>query len=198
VDSWSGRSFGFAALLSLIRIVWVIFQTSGVFGEPPDQWIVDFEKFVLHNGSIIFVAIAVFANVAIIALRRESETNEPISAFVTNAVGIIFFVALAWRVSYVVTTADVPLRFVTWVGLLRDGTIQGGVYALIALGYTLVYGILFMINFAHGEVMMFGAYGGWFALMYLIDDGNRSFETGSAIIAATVVPIFVGIMFLPL
>jgi branched-chain amino acid transport system permease protein len=159
---------------------------------------VDFERHILHNGSILFVVIGVFANVAVIALRRESETNEPISAFVTNAVGIIFFVAVAWRVSHVVTTADVPLRFVTWVGLLRDGTIQGGVYALIALGYTLVYGILFMINFAHGEVMMFGAYGGWFALMYLIDDGNRSFETGAAIIAAVVVPIFVGIMFLPL
>ncbi len=31
-----------------------------------------------------------------------------------------------------------------------------GRYALIAIGYTLVYGILFMINFAHGEVMMLG------------------------------------------
>ena len=35
-------------------------------------------------------------------------------------------------------------------------------YALIAIGYTLVYGILFMINFAHGEVMMLGAFGGYF------------------------------------
>ena len=35
---------------------------------------------------------------------------------------------------------------------------QGAVYALIALGYTLVYGILRMINFAHGEVFMVGAF----------------------------------------
>jgi len=46
----------------------------------------------------------------------------------------------------------------TWTRLLIAGLIIGSVYALIAIGYTLVYGILFMINFAHGEVMMFGAY----------------------------------------
>jgi len=44
-----------------------------------------------------------------------------------------------------------------------SGLIIGGVYALIAIGYTLVYGILFMINFAHGEVMMFGAYAGLYS-----------------------------------
>lgn len=46
----------------------------------------------------------------------------------------------------------------TWTRLLISGLIIGGVYALVAIGYTLVYGILFMINFAHGEVMMMGAY----------------------------------------
>ena len=39
-----------------------------------------------------------------------------------------------------------------------DGITQGAIYALIALGYTMVYGILGMINFAHGEVYMLGAY----------------------------------------
>lgn len=43
-----------------------------------------------------------------------------------------------------------------------SGIIIGGMYALIAIGYTLVYGILFMINFAHGEVMMIGSFGGYF------------------------------------
>jgi branched-chain amino acid transport system permease protein len=41
---------------------------------------------------------------------------------------------------------------------LVNGLIQGGIYALIALGYTMVYGILGMINFAHGEIYMIGAY----------------------------------------
>ena len=38
-----------------------------------------------------------------------------------------------------------------------NGLIQGSVYALVALGYTMVYGILGLINFAHGEVVMIGA-----------------------------------------
>ena len=41
---------------------------------------------------------------------------------------------------------------------LVNGLVVGAVYALIALGYTLVYGILQLINFAHGEIFMIGAY----------------------------------------
>src|ERR671924_340576 len=44
----------------------------------------------------------------------------------------------------------------TWIDLTITGLALGGVYALIALGYTLVYGILRMINFAHSEVFMSG------------------------------------------
>ncbi|MFZ5842117.1 MAG: branched-chain amino acid ABC transporter permease, partial [Pseudomonadota bacterium] len=40
---------------------------------------------------------------------------------------------------------------------LANGLILGSIYALIALGYTLVYGIMGLINFAHGEVVMVGA-----------------------------------------
>lgn len=45
-----------------------------------------------------------------------------------------------------------------WADFIVFGLSQGGIYALIALGYTLVYGILLMINFAHGEVFMAGAF----------------------------------------
>ena len=38
-----------------------------------------------------------------------------------------------------------------------NGLVIGSVYALVALGYTMVYGILGLINFAHGEVVMIGA-----------------------------------------
>jgi branched-chain amino acid transport system permease protein len=41
---------------------------------------------------------------------------------------------------------------------LVTGLVQGGIYAIVALGYTMVYGILLLINFAHGEVLMLGAY----------------------------------------
>ena len=49
------------------------------------------------------------------------------------------------------------------------GLALGAVYGLIALGYTMVYGILMMINFAHGELFMIGAYVGWAALTWLIN-----------------------------
>jgi branched-chain amino acid transport system permease protein len=51
---------------------------------------------------------------------------------------------------------------VQWFDFIVFGLAQGSVYALIALGYTLVYGILRMINFAHSEVYMSGAFTGYF------------------------------------
>jgi branched-chain amino acid transport system permease protein len=49
---------------------------------------------------------------------------------------------------------------------LVNGVTLGGLYALIALGYTLVYGIMLMINFAHSEMFMVGAYVGYFVLNF--------------------------------
>jgi len=54
---------------------------------------------------------------------------------------------------------------------LINGVTLGGMYALIALGYTLVYGILLMINFAHSEMFMTGAYVGLGVLLLLTDKG---------------------------
>ena len=42
-----------------------------------------------------------------------------------------------------------------------NGLVLGSMYALIALGYTMVYGIINLINFAHGEVLMVGALTSW-------------------------------------
>lgn len=51
-----------------------------------------------------------------------------------------------------------------------NGLTLGGIYALIALGYTMVYGILKFINFAHGDVLMAGAYIGLFVFDFLRGD----------------------------
>ena len=45
-----------------------------------------------------------------------------------------------------------------------NGVSLGSIYALIALGYTMVYGIIRLINFAHGEIYMLGAYIGYFCM----------------------------------
>src|SRR6516164_7462666 len=51
---------------------------------------------------------------------------------------------------------------VQWFELLVFGVTMGSVYALVALGYTMVYGVLRLINFAHGDIMMTGAFSGFF------------------------------------
>ena len=60
---------------------------------------------------------------------------------------------------------------------LVNGLSLGAVYAMIALGYTMVYGVLQLINFAHAEVFMLGAFGGFYAARWLpsFDPWPRSF-----------------------
>ncbi|NTU72492.1 MAG: branched-chain amino acid ABC transporter permease [Coriobacteriia bacterium] len=76
----------------------------------------------------------------------------------------------------------------TIVEQLINGITLGGMYALIALGYTLVYGILLMINFAHSELFMVGAYVGLGTLLVLTDDGVISGIVAKAPIFSFLVP----------
>jgi branched-chain amino acid transport system permease protein len=60
------------------------------------------------------------------------------------------------------------IRSLGWSGafsLLRNGVVLGSLYALIALGYTMVYGVLKLLNFAHGDVYMVGAFIGYGVLV---------------------------------
>lgn len=52
-----------------------------------------------------------------------------------------------------------------------NGLNQGAIYALIALGYTMVYGILRMINFAHGDFIMVGAYTMFYTVPLMVSYG---------------------------
>src|SRR5829696_2830897 len=58
-----------------------------------------------------------------------------------------------------------------WTDFVVLGISQGSIYALIALGYTMVYGILRMINFAHGEIFMSGAFSAYFLATWLTKTG---------------------------
>lgn len=60
-----------------------------------------------------------------------------------------------------------------------NGLLLGAIYALIALGYTMVYGVLRLINFAHGEVFMLGAYTALFASWFLGYGKGSTLETSS-------------------
>src|SRR5256886_6210435 len=57
---------------------------------------------------------------------------------------------------------------------LANGLVLGGTIALIAIGYTMVYGIIQLINFAHGEIFMVGAFGGLTMYDYVLPDSIKS------------------------
>lgn len=65
---------------------------------------------------------------------------------------------------------------------LINGLTLGGVYALIAIGYSMVYGILGMLNFAHGEVYMIGGFAGWWVL-HLLTRNNEVLFSAVLVIA---------------
>ncbi|MEI2677001.1 MAG: branched-chain amino acid ABC transporter permease [Burkholderiaceae bacterium] len=59
----------------------------------------------------------------------------------------------------------------TFIQQIINGLVLGSVYALVALGYTMAYGIINLINFAHGEVLMVGALTSWTVVLALADSG---------------------------
>ncbi len=59
----------------------------------------------------------------------------------------------------------------TFLQQIINGLVLGSMYALVALGYTMVYGIINLINFAHGEVLMVGAMVSWTMVTVLADSG---------------------------
>lgn len=61
------------------------------------------------------------------------------------------------------------IEIVEIIQQLLNGLTVGGIYALIALGYTMVYGIIKLINFAHGDIFMIGAFAGFFAVTLITD-----------------------------
>jgi len=86
-------------------------------------------------------------------LRRLKEIDYiGLALWVLRAVIIVMVV---WGT--VATIIDNPYSRSQWMDFVIFGIAQGSMYALIAIGYTLVYGVLFMINFAHGEFFMSGA-----------------------------------------
>lgn len=73
-----------------------------------------------------------------------------------------------------------------FIELFFSGLTRGSIYALIAIGYTLVYGIIELINFAHGEIYMLGAFT---ALLVAGVLGIWGFPTGGILIVAALVAI---------
>lgn len=87
----------------------------------------------------------------------------------------------------VVTAADITFDTATlsdrFLSLTIDGLAWGAIYALVAVGYTLVFGVLRLINFAHSEVFMLGMFGAYFALDMLLGFSPRGDAYAVGIVA---------------
>ncbi|HEY8713254.1 MAG TPA: branched-chain amino acid ABC transporter permease [Thermoanaerobaculia bacterium] len=72
---------------------------------------------------------------------------------------------------------------------LLNGIASGAIYALIALGYTMVYGILKLINFAHGDIFMLGSFVGYYAGGYVVRhiNGQPSFVSAALILLLSMI-----------
>jgi branched-chain amino acid transport system permease protein len=69
-------------------------------------------------------------------------------------------------------------RLSTWVRLGTTGLTLGALYAMIALGYTMVYGVLQLLNFAHSEVFMIGTFGGLYAVTEVFGISDAKYPGG--------------------
>jgi branched-chain amino acid transport system permease protein len=105
--------------------------------------------------------------------------------------GALLLLLLVLRLSVVLSRENYTITY--WSFQIINGLVLGGVYALVALGYTMVYGILFMINFAHGEVMMMGGFAGYFTLQVVTQLGWVD-GTAAQSLAALIIILLAGMI----
>ena len=113
------------------------------------------------------------------------------SDIVVWAIGIAIGIAVVYGTIVTWRRADYTAE--QWINLTLDGLKLGGIYSLIALGYTLVYGILRMINFAHSEVFMSGPFTAVFLAKYLDSIGFYNSQPLISLILVTLLSAGVSI-----
>lgn len=105
-------------------------------------------------------------------MLRNLRQRITITDIVVWAIGAAIGLVVIWGT--IATLQSGKYSASSWIDLTTRGLALGGVYALIAMGYTLVYGILQMINFAHSEVFMSGPFTAVFLANGLASSGFLS------------------------
>lgn len=107
-------------------------------------------------------------------------------------IGLALVVYLVYVIFRNLSSGDFTVE--RFIRQLIFGLAQGSIYALIALGYTLVYGILSMINFAHSEVFMSGAYIGFFAINAMDKSGLLKEQPFIALVITMLVGVIASVV----
>jgi branched-chain amino acid transport system permease protein len=114
------------------------------------------------------------------ARRLDRVTDVAIDVFMFLFRAVIILVVV---VGSALTLLSGKYDFAYWMDSIGNGLTLGSIYAMIALGYTMVYGILRMINFAHGEIFMGGAFAGYFTAVALLEAGALTASVPSGLLS---------------
>src|SRR5512147_2520000 len=101
-------------------------------------------------------------------LKRLREGTTPTDV-VMWFIGAAILICVVWGST--ATLSEGKYSSHHWIDFIIFGLAQGSIYALIAMGYTMVYGVLRMINFAHSEVFMSGPYTAYYFAAYFYRSG---------------------------
>ena len=104
---------------------------------------------------------------------------------IMGVTALIFIAVLIFGAYNTLTSAKYSVA--QWENLVISGLARGSIYALIALGYTLVYGVLRMINFAHSEVFMCGPFTAYFVASALNQTGFLNASPLSTVISLLII-----------
>jgi branched-chain amino acid transport system permease protein len=122
----------------------------------------------------------------------------PIRMIILVILSILIAASVAIGSWKTLTLSEGRISGAGWRDFLVFGVALGSIYALIALGYSLVYGILLMINFAHGEVFMAGAFASFFVAQSLetagLLDRNPVLSIAILLLAATAASMLVAVL----
>jgi branched-chain amino acid transport system permease protein len=115
--------------------------------------------------------------------RLDRITDVAIDVFMWTFRAVIILVVVVGSALTLLSGKYTPAD---WFQLIGKGLTVGSIYAMIALGYTMVYGILRMINFAHGEIFMGGAFAGYFTAVALMQAGALTASVASGLISIAI------------
>ncbi len=138
------------------------------------------------------------------AIKTSSQGKTNVDRFLTLLRVMLIGLLVVGFFAFVAQQIDPNNPFARWAnpgatsltgaqvkGLVVTGLAQGAMYGLIALGYSMVYGVLGFINFAHGEVFMVGAFSGFISTNKLAEAG---YLEGNTFIPAMILVVLIAVV----
>src|SRR6266536_3937738 len=113
---------------------------------------------------------------AVTTTERPTRRKLPVSPGALGFLAVL--VLLTTGLTLGIQTGVCPRSLGTWINDIVTGLRLGAIYAMIALGYTMVYGVLQLLNFAHSEGFMVGSFAGLYTITKLFGVTGSKYPNG--------------------